>query len=64
MAQTRNGYRMILAVGRDKDLLYTRVEVLRRADANVLGALLEDVQKTLRGQVFDLVVLCHTLSEE
>lgn len=55
---------MILAVGRDKDLLYTRVEVLRRADANVLGALLEDVQKTLRGQVFDLVVLCHTLSEE
>jgi hypothetical protein len=55
---------MILAVSHDNNVLHTRVEVLRKADQNVVGALLKDVEQILRAQVFDLVVLCHTLTDD
>lgn len=54
----------ILSVGRDCGLLSSRAAVLRRSNADVVTASYRNAIQILKGQKFDLVVLCHTLSME
>lgn len=54
----------ILSVGDDPDLLSTRAELLRLTGAEVVKCRGRDAAKTLETESFDLVVLCHTLSEQ
>ena len=54
----------VLAIGSDIDLLHTRSLVLEQTGAEVYGARLEPALTLLEAQFFDVVVLCHTLSEQ
>jgi hypothetical protein len=55
---------MILTIGRNEGLLRTRIAVLRQADTQVVGVFPENAEAALRDQSFDLVVLCHTLTDK
>lgn len=54
----------ILAIGHDINLLHTRSLVLEQTGAEVYGARLEPGLALLGSHFFDVVVLCHTLSEQ
>src|SRR5277367_840999 len=54
----------ILAVSQDAGLLITRTAVLRRCHAEVVAAEADEAKILLKTRLFDLVVLCHTLSPE
>jgi CheY-like chemotaxis protein len=54
----------ILAVGQDAELLSTRAAVLRKCNAGVISASPSEASLILKGQPFDLVVMCHTLSTD
>ena len=54
----------VLAIGHDIHLLHTRSLVLEQTGAEVYGARLEPALALLEAQFFDVVVLCHTLSEQ
>jgi hypothetical protein len=58
--------RMILAVGNDESLLFNRAEILRKCagKAEVVVAKVTEPVALIKAQLFDLVVLCHTLSIE
>ncbi len=54
----------ILAVGADLALLHTRGLVLEQTGAELYGAQMEPALALLQAEFFDVVVLCHTLSEQ
>jgi CheY-like chemotaxis protein len=54
--------RTILAVGQDKELLWSRSRVLRQCKAEITSANGAEALNLLRTRRFDLVILCHTLS--
>jgi CheY-like chemotaxis protein len=53
----------ILLVGQDFRLLATRAAVLAKTHANVVCCSAIEALKILDGERFDLVVLCHSLTE-
>ena len=53
----------ILLVGQDARLLETRAAVLAKVQATVVCRDLVESLKILEGETFDLVVLCHSLSD-
>jgi CheY-like chemotaxis protein len=53
----------ILLIGQDFRLLATRAAVLSRTDASVISCNAGEALGILGGETFDLVVLCHSLSE-
>lgn len=55
---------MILAVGQDEELLYTRSAVLRKCNAEVITARASEAIEILKTNCFDILVLCHTLATE
>jgi hypothetical protein len=55
--------RRILAVGNDWGLLLTRVALLNLRWTTA-GAFPKDALVLLQGEIFDLLVLCHTLRKE
>jgi hypothetical protein len=54
----------ILLVGNDFRLLTTRAAVLARTMANVVCCNTAEAAQTLQNESFDLVVLCHSLTEK
>jgi CheY-like chemotaxis protein len=54
----------ILLIGNDFRLLATRAALLAKTGASTVCCNPAEVQKDLEGEMFDLVVLCHSLSEE
>ncbi len=54
----------VFTIGRDINLLHTRSLVLEQTGAEVYGARLEPALTLLEAQFFDVIVLCHTLSEQ
>ena len=58
-----NMFRILLA-GRDSRLLATRAAVLSKTGAAVVHCDPIETLDVLNREAFDLVVLCHTLSEE
>jgi hypothetical protein len=53
----------ILLVGEDFRLLATRAAVLARTGANTLCCSPAEMVRDLRGEAFNLVVMCHSLDE-
>ena len=53
----------ILCVGLDARLLYTRNLVLKQTGAEVYSAKVEPALALLEAQYFDVLVLCHSLTE-
>ncbi len=54
----------ILSIGLDAPLLFTREMVLRQTGAEVWSAKVEPALALVQSQFFDVVLLCHTLSEQ
>jgi CheY-like chemotaxis protein len=54
----------ILVAGQDARLLATRAEVLKKTGADVVSCTASEALKLLESETVDLVVLCHSLSEE
>lgn len=54
----------ILLVGQDFRLLVTRAAVLAKTHASVVSFSAVEALKVLDGERFDLVVLCHSLTEK
>jgi hypothetical protein len=54
--------RSILQVGNDSTLRTIRASVLRLTGASVIAVSSDEATGTLRGEHFDLVVFCHTVS--
>ena len=52
----------ILLVGEDSRLLETRAEVLARIGAATVCCSQQHMMRDLRGEEFDLIVLCHSLT--
>ena len=53
----------ILLVGEDFRLLATRAAVLARTGVNTVCCSPSEMVRDLRGEAFDLVVMCHSLDE-
>jgi hypothetical protein len=53
----------ILQIGEDEFLLETRAAVLRTTGAAVVSAEISSALSVLERQVFDIVILCHTIPE-
>jgi len=53
----------LLAISKDSGLLWSRSEILRKTEAEVLSASLHESFDILKARVVDMVVLCHTLNE-
>jgi hypothetical protein len=54
----------ILLIGVDFRLLATRAALLTKTGASTVCCNPAEMQKDLEGESFDLVVLCHSLSED
>ena len=54
----------VLTIGHDINLLHTRSLVLEQTGTEVYGARLEPGLALMESNFFDVVVLCHTLSEQ
>jgi hypothetical protein len=54
----------ILLIGDDFRLLATRAALLIKTGASTVCCNAAEMQRDLEGESFDLVVLCHSLSEE
>ncbi len=54
----------ILLIGDDFRLLATRAALLTKTGASTVCCNPAEMQKGLKGESFDLAVLCHSLSEE
>ena len=53
----------ILLIGDDESLLATRAEVLKRTGAYIACASAKQAKPLLERELFDVLVLCHSLSE-
>jgi CheY-like chemotaxis protein len=56
--------RRILVAGQDARLLATRAEVLKKTGAEIVSCTASEALKFLETEAPDLIVLCHSLSEE
>ena len=54
----------ILSVGLDRSLLFTREMVLQQTGAEVWSAGVEPALALMQSDFFNVVLLCHTLSEQ
>jgi DNA-binding response OmpR family regulator len=52
----------ILAISHDEALLASRASLLRKTNAEVIGAKASEAENILKAQQFDLIVLCHSLT--
>jgi hypothetical protein len=56
--------RTILAVGQDKELLWSRSRLLCTCRAEVTSVNYKEASRLLQTRRFDLVILCHTLNSD
>ena len=53
----------IVLIGEDSSLLATRDEILKRAGATIACSSGNQAKAVLEEEIFDIVVLCHSLPE-
>jgi DNA-binding response OmpR family regulator len=53
----------IVLISKDSSLLATRAEILKRAGATIACSSGNQAKAVLEEEIFDIVVLCHRLTE-